>query len=257
MTKVLNVYKPVGVTPLQLIDKLRIKLPEYKNEIIGYAGRLDPMVEGVLLLLVGDENKKRKEYEGLPKEYSFEILFGVSTDSFDTLGVIIKHKTVDAKDIENKLPGILKKYIGKHLQEYPPYSSMHVQGKPLFYWAREKRLQEISIPTKEIEIYDLHFSGLQTKNAQHIQDIVFQRINCVFGEFRQEEIKKSWVEYFNAQQEKQLLVGSFTIRCSSGTYIRSLVHKIGDDLKTQALAFSILRTRVGEYKLKEAIHLTA
>ena len=61
--KVLNLYKPQGVTPLELIDRFRQKHPEYKDEKLGYAGRLDPMAEGILLVLVGDENKKRKTYE--------------------------------------------------------------------------------------------------------------------------------------------------------------------------------------------------
>lgn len=37
----------------------------------GYAGRLDPMARGVLLLLVGDENKKKTDYEFFPKVYEF------------------------------------------------------------------------------------------------------------------------------------------------------------------------------------------
>ena len=46
------------------------------------------MAEGVLLLLVGDENKKRKEYEKLSKEYESGIVLGITTDSFDALGII-------------------------------------------------------------------------------------------------------------------------------------------------------------------------
>ena len=37
MEKILSVYKPVGMTPLQLIKKLIKQKPEYKDIKIGYA----------------------------------------------------------------------------------------------------------------------------------------------------------------------------------------------------------------------------
>ena len=57
--------KAIGETPLELILKFKRKNPEYENEKIAYAGRLDPMADGLLLLLLGEENKKRKSYEDL------------------------------------------------------------------------------------------------------------------------------------------------------------------------------------------------
>jgi len=51
-----------------------------------YAGRLDPMAHGVLVLLVGEENKKREKYEKFVKEYLFQCIFGVATDTYDILG---------------------------------------------------------------------------------------------------------------------------------------------------------------------------
>lgn len=55
---ILLLYKPVSITPLELIEKFRLDNPLYKDSKLGYAGRLDPMAEGLLLILVGDENKK-------------------------------------------------------------------------------------------------------------------------------------------------------------------------------------------------------
>ena len=67
MQSVIPVYKPLGLTPLQAIVKFKKLFPDYANEKISYAGRLDPMAEGLLLLLVGEENKQRNEYEDLSK----------------------------------------------------------------------------------------------------------------------------------------------------------------------------------------------
>ena len=58
MKKILSVYKPLYLTPYQLIQQLKKNYPEYANEKIGYAGRLDPLAHGVLLLMIGEENKK-------------------------------------------------------------------------------------------------------------------------------------------------------------------------------------------------------
>ena len=54
MSEIIPYYKPLGLTPLQAIHKLTTERPELKQFPITYAGRLDPMAEGLLLLLVGD-----------------------------------------------------------------------------------------------------------------------------------------------------------------------------------------------------------
>lgn len=50
---------------------------------------------------------------------------------------------------------------------------------------------------------------------------------------------------------------SFKVNCSKGTYIRSLVHDLGQDLKVGAYLTSLRRTEVGEYKLEDAWSLDA
>ena len=50
---IIPVYKAVGITPAQVIDEFRIKNLKYKNEAISHAGKLDPMAEGILLLVTG------------------------------------------------------------------------------------------------------------------------------------------------------------------------------------------------------------
>jgi len=45
------------------------------------------------------------------------------------------------------------------------------------------------------------------------------------------------------------------VKCSSGTYIRSLASDIGKKLKTGALLQDLLRTKIGKFSLKKAIKL--
>lgn len=44
----------------------------------------------------------------------------------------------------------------------------------------------------------------------------------------------------------------FRVTCSSGTYIRSLAHDIGEQLGCGAYLTDLRRTRIGEYKLEDA-----
>ena len=56
------IYKKVGETPLEALDRLRKIKPEYREETLSYAGRLDPVAEGVMLVLVGEECKNKEKY---------------------------------------------------------------------------------------------------------------------------------------------------------------------------------------------------
>ncbi|MES2135091.1 MAG: hypothetical protein V4449_02535 [Patescibacteria group bacterium] len=79
--------KKIGDTPLQALEELRRKNDWLQSVPLTYAGRLDPMAEGKLLILIGDECKVRERYDGLDKEYEFEVLLGFSSDTGDVLGM--------------------------------------------------------------------------------------------------------------------------------------------------------------------------
>lgn len=263
MRKILNVYKPIGSTPLEIIKKVKNIYPELSDEKIGYAGRLDPMARGVLLLMIGEETKNRDQYLGLEKEYEFEVLFGVSTDTYDTLG-ISNHLTIQPSNnflynkirLVKKIKQFTKSKIGKHTQLYPPYSSIEVNGKPLFEWARESKLDQIQIPKRMIEIYEFDLIKISHIPIPKIKTQILMNIKKVNGDFRQKEILKNWEKFFSNnltfKQSDNLTVAAFKIHCSSGTYVRSLAHEMGEMLGTGAIALDIKRTRVGKYKLAQS-----
>src|SRR4051812_28571356 len=117
-------HKKVAETPLECLHRLRVIKPELSELPMTYAGRFGPMADGVLLVLVGEECKHKEDFLGLDKEYVCEILWGVATDTYDILGKIIK-----AREYPNRgmlapnlgtIPEILKSYVGKRQQEFPP-----------------------------------------------------------------------------------------------------------------------------------------
>ena len=88
MKKLLVLNKREGETPLEALENWRLKHKKYKDVKMTYAGRLDPMASGLLVILAGEETKNKEKYLGLDKEYEFEVLFGFSTDTYDILGKI-------------------------------------------------------------------------------------------------------------------------------------------------------------------------
>ncbi|HVF69593.1 MAG TPA: hypothetical protein VNA13_03435 [Xanthomonadales bacterium] len=241
MTGILNIYKPLGLTPVQLINKLRKERSELNNLKIGFAGRLDPLAHGVILMMIGEETKNRDKYLGLDKEYEFEVLFGVTTDTYDALGLITSSSSEQSESRSNKIiqqfnnstasrqaptnrdpdqigartmnfegqiKNFIKSKIGKQIQLYPPYSSKEINGKPLYQWARENKLSEIQIPEKEIVIYSIELISIQSKSADFIKNKITKNINRVDGDFRQEEILNKWESFFSFYSSSGALVES-------------------------------------------------
>ncbi len=251
MKKIIPVWKPVSWTPLEAVLEFKKNIPELRNNVISYAGRLDPMAEGVLLLLVDDENKKRHEYEDLEKTYESEIILGISTDSYDGLGVIesIKLKDVSSEEI-NKC---LKSFLGKQKQIYPPYSSKAVNGKSLYWWAKNKKLDEIEIPKRDIEIYSTKLLNLEKIDASYLAKNIIEKVKMIEGDFRQDEIIKNWVEFEKKNKELELIKIKIRVACSTGTYIRRIASDLGEKMEVGAFAFSIKRIKVGKFEKEDCI----
>jgi len=251
--KVLSFYKPPGITPNKLIDLIRKKYQEFADVKIGFAGRLDPLAHGVMLMMIGDENKNRDKYLNLSKIYEFQVLFGLDTDTYDVLGFLQSNKiNMIPVNLEKQINEFIKSKIGKQVQVYPPYSSKTVQGKPLFQWAREGRLSEIELPTHEIEIFNFDLLKIKEVPFDQIQKKILENINSVDGDFRQSETIKKWTKFFESAEGLTFKIASFKIECSSGTYVRSLGHELGKKIGSGGIALDILRVKVGEYTLSKS-----
>ena len=234
MEKVLKLYKNLGETPLECLERFRATNLEHASEKMTYAGRLDPMAEGLLIALVGEECKKKDEYLGLDKEYIFEVIFGIQSDTYDILGI---PKLADNNQslIRANRRIVTEDFIGKKIQEYPAYSSR------TFQMARDG--VDFEPMTKEVDIYNLEILEEREISARKFLAEIMERINLVKGDFRQEEIKNAWQEFI-ARQDLAigLQIVKFKINCSSGTYVRSIANEMA------GLAYSIKRTKVGKFE---------
>lgn len=250
--QVLNLYKQLGETPRERLDRLRQKNKQYQHEVLSYAGRLDPMAEGVLLCLVGSANKRREAYLDMSKEYTLDVLFGFSTDTYDVLGRVIE--VGDTSDLKRAaIEKALNEFRGKIEQQYPPFSSKTVEGKSLFEWARNNALGALVLPSRAITVYDIKVTELYKVKEPLLLSYIETGVNKVQGDFRQEEILRTWGRHLKKDGEREFPAVTITISCSSGTYARSIAHGLGQQLGCEALALHILRTKVGDYSVEKSL----
>ena len=257
--KILLLNKKEGETPLFALENFRQKHKIYKDVKMTYAGRLDPMASGLLLVLAGEETKNKEKYLALDKEYEFGVLFGVATDTYDILGKVISCVRQDLTQIElqKEIKKNLKYFTGKFIQKYPIYSSKTVKGKQLFQYARDG--ENVEIPEREVFVKKIKFLKLRKiKRAQLLTNIE-RRIKKVKGpastgqggDFRQDEILKLWRDKLNIKNSilsNEFFIASFKIKCSSGTYVRGIANSLGEKIGIGALAFSIKRTKIGNLR---------
>jgi len=217
MNNVLIINKPKGITSHDVVNIVRRKVGVKK---VGHAGTLDPLAEGVLIVLVGEATKKQSEFMGLEKEYVAEIALGIRTDTYDVEGTVVEDAGISGREIDDvKLKKVLDTFIGEIEQEVPPYSAVKIKGKALYKYAREKKLKNIKLPKRKVFIKDIEFLGSERKKVR------VGSLSCY-------------------------LTFSIRVVCSKGTYIRSLANDIGNILGCGATLLSLVRTRIGNYTLK-------
>lgn len=240
MKKIIVLSKKEGETPLEALEFFRGKNKKYKDAKMTYAGRLDPMASGLLIILAGEETKNKEKYLALGKEYEFEVLFGFTTDTYDILGKVVSSKKYDLnkKILEESIKQNLKYFTGKFIQKYPVYSSKNIK--------KVRAGKSVKASSREVFIKDLKFLKLRTINDVKLSNDIKKRILKVSGDFRQKEILKLWQKHLQNSMTKYA-VASFKIKCSSGTYVRGIAHELGKSMGVPALAFSIKRTKIGKW----------
>lgn len=148
MDGILNFYKPRGKTSFQIVSLVR-RLTQTKR--VGHAGTLDPMAEGVLVVLLGRATKLSERLMASEKTYRGEITLGLRTETADITGRILEEKIVPLLS-SDQITESLQSFVGKIVQKTPPYSAMKVGGKRLYELAR----QNIYIaPPRQVEIFSV------------------------------------------------------------------------------------------------------
>ena len=240
--------KPVGLSAAQAIAALRASDPALAGVKLGHAGRLDPMAEGLLTVLVGDETRDVHRLRAQPKTYEVDVLVGVGTDSFDELGLVLAAHpaTVDAGALARACAAL----EGERAQRYPPFSQARVGGVSLIALGHAGLVVERPTATRtlhEITLLAVHPTDLAAAAARAVA-----RVGCVLGDFRQAAIVARWREVAAEHPRRPLTVATLRVRCSAGTYMRALADEVGAAVGAPAIASRIRRTAAGDLTLDGA-----
>ena len=211
---ILPVYKERGLTSHDVVFKLRKIL---KTKKIGHTGTLDPEVSGVLPVCIGTATRVSDYVMDMGKSYNATITLGESTTTEDQTGEVIDKIDVQENAINiNKVDAVLKQFEGIIEQVPPMYSSVKVNGKKLYEYARKG--ETVERPIRKVNI----------DSIARTSELQFEDGKC----------------HFNIE-----------VKCGKGTYIRTLATDIGKQLGYPAHMSLLTRINSGGFDIQDSITL--
>jgi tRNA pseudouridine55 synthase len=146
---IILVNKPQGVTSHDVVDIVRRKLTMKR---VGHAGTLDPLAEGLLVILVGKATKLFSKFVNFDKEYLGVLKLGEVTTTGDSQGELVEKKDYAGID-EARLQESFASLVGDIQQVPPMVSALRKGGKRLYALARKGIT--IEREPRSIKIYSL------------------------------------------------------------------------------------------------------
>ena len=202
MNGVVLVNKYKGVTSRDVVNELT---HVFNTKKIGHTGTLDPIASGVLVCTIGKYTKLNDVLTSKYKEYIATMELGYLTDTLDNTGTVLS-KSDDIPN-EDRIREVIYSYKKKYMQEVPIYSSVKVNGRKLYEYARNN--EPVELPIKEVDIKEIEILSINDR------EIVFKTL------------------------------------ASKGTYIRSLIRDIGEELGCHASMTDLIRTKQGKFNIED------
>lgn len=139
MDGIILINKEKGITSRDVVNMICKK---YNTTKVGHTGTLDPIATGLMVICIGEGLKLVELLTGLDKDYIAKVKLGIKTDTYDITGKVIEKKN-DFKLDKEKIESVLNSFNKEYLQEVPIYSSIKVNGKKLYEYARENKHVEL------------------------------------------------------------------------------------------------------------------
>lgn len=232
-------YKNPGYTMKQTIDYYKEK---YNVNKMCFCGRLDPMARGKILLLCDKECKDMNKYNKFNKTYEFEIIFGIKTYSDDPLGFIEEIDMTNIpfykiNNIFNKITDEFTNYPCIFDQKYHKYSSKCINGKPLWYYAKNNI--DIEQPTHSVTLNNIYYQQLKFYNYNNWKNIIINNINNIDKDcdFNQNIIINQWENL----KHTEIISLPIKINVSSGFYVRQYVRDLSEKNNYPLMVYDINR----------------
>ncbi len=212
MEEMLLIDKPVGVSSAEIVRLLK---PAFPGEKIGHGGTLDPLANGLLIVLVGKATKLFSQLQEYPKTYLAEITFGKTTTTLDREGevtLINPSELIGEKFSRSALDRVLASFSSRYRQRVPAFSAVKYKGKPFYWWRRHYPQQPLPVKKKEVNFYDWQVISLK---------------------------------------ESPYPAVTLRLKVSSGFYVRQFASDLGEKLELAAYLSSLRRLAIGEYSLED------
>jgi tRNA pseudouridine55 synthase len=218
--EVILINKEKSWTSFDVIRKLQ---STFKYRKFGHAGTLDPLASGLLIICSGKKTKEIEQYQSNTKTYIADICLGAVTESFDA--AFQPAHLCDASNIsQQEIETILPNFLGTILQTPPIHSAIKINGRRAYDLARKG----IEIPMKSREV-TIHSLRILSFNPDYSVNILNSSYNFPMAQLE--------------------------VVCSKGTYIRSLASDIGKALGVGGFLSDLIRTKIGELNLSEAVNV--
>lgn len=182
---------------------------------VGHTGTLDPDVTGLLVVVVGQATKLTEILQQREKGYEATVTLGVSTETEDASGEVTRTSSVEHVTVD-AIDQAVQSFYGNYEQMVPLYSSVKVNGWKLYEYARNNLPVERPIKT-------VHIHSIERTSKVELND--------------------------------ELLSFNIDVRCSKGTYIRTLAVDIGKKLDVDAHMSSLVRTMSCGFNIDDAVTL--
>jgi len=210
---ILLIDKPIGITSFDVIRKLRRELGIRK---MGHAGTLDPLASGLLIVATEEDTKKLEQFLKLPKTYEVAVRLGEKRSTGDLDGEVVESSEV-GEVTEEQIQEVLSNFAKVHTLQAPLYSAIKVEGKPLYWYARNN--VEVEVPIREMEV--------------------------------------TGVKLLNIEKDEEFTTVNLELAVTSGAYIRTLAEEFGRILGYPATTAALRRTIIGEYSVEDAKKIAA
>ncbi len=181
---------------------------------IGHAGTLDPLATGLLVVAAGKATRLMSRAEGMDKEYLVAIRTGITTDTLDTDGQILLQSAPLA--VQPDWSSVCAPFLGEIEQIPPAYSAISVDGVRSYVRARAG--EEVVLPARQVRI----------DSIEAVEGAPLDGTGWLAGDF------------------------TLRVKCSKGTYVRSLVRDLGEALGCGATVSALRRTAIGSWRLPDS-----
>ena len=153
MLGILNLNKPPGMSSRDAVNAV-VRCTGRKIKV-GHAGTLDPIAQGVLIVLIGKATRLADFVHNYPKSYSGTFRIGYQSNTDDSEGEVAQVENAPQITLGD-LQAACSEFIGEIQQVPPQFSAVKINGKRAYKLAR--RGESVEIPSRQVTIHNLAVS---------------------------------------------------------------------------------------------------